>query len=97
MNHILPHDVYYASKGYRVAISTLPPFQGFYSALFYRVVVVLAGNVEWGDKALLIAQEVLGRPENQNLSLYLFRLVGGGSAFVAAGLKRSVHFFLLLW
>jgi hypothetical protein len=40
-----------------------------------------AGNVEWGDKALQIAEEVLDRPDNQNLALYLFRWVGGGGAF----------------
>lgn len=32
-----------------------------------------AGNVEWGDKALQVAEAVLDRPENSNLSLYLFR------------------------
>jgi hypothetical protein len=32
-----------------------------------------AGNVEWGDKALQVAEAVLARPENSNLALYLFR------------------------
>jgi hypothetical protein len=35
--------------------------------------VCCAGNVEWGDKALQVAEAVLDRPENSNLSLYLFR------------------------
>lgn len=36
---------------------------------------LLTGNVAWGDKALQLAQAIIERPENSNLSLYLFRVL----------------------